>query len=151
MFLQFNPFYSGRGILLFRFKPAHQQRLMVTHGFKHLKIAINLSGRQLEQKDLPDKVAEILNQTGVLPENIEFEITESALMKNLEQCVNTLQQLREMGFDIAIDDFGTGYNTLSHLQKYPITTIKIDKSFTQNIQQNVGPSIIQGIISFPRD
>ncbi len=127
-----------------------QLKIWRKYGFKHLKIAINLSGRQLEQKDLPDKVAEILNQTGVLAENIEFEITESALMKNLEQCVNTLQQLREMGFDIAIDDFGTGYNTLSHLEKYPITTIKIDKSFTQNIQQNVGPSIIQGIISFSK-
>ena len=119
-------------------------------GFKNLKMAINLSGRQLEQEDFLNRVAEILNQTGVQASQLEFEITESSLMNNPEESVEILNQMREMGIDIAIDDFGTGYNTLAHLEKYPIDTIKIDKSFTQNIKDEQLPSVIQGIISFAK-
>lgn len=120
------------------------------HGFKGLKMAINLSGIQLEQEDLPERVAEILNQTGIISEQIEFEITESALMRNPDACRRTLIELRNMGIEIAIDDFGTGYNTLVHLEQYPITTIKVDKSFVDNIQQHEAPSVIQGIVSFSK-
>ena len=71
-------------------------------------------------------------------------------MTKPEESVEILKQLRSMGIDIAIDDFGTGYNTLAHLEKYPIDTIKIDKSFTQNIKDDQVPSVIQGIISFAK-
>ena len=120
-------------------------------GFKDLKMAINLSGKQLEQKDLVEKVAGILNLTGALSENIEFEITESSLVKNIESSLSTLNQLRDMGIDISIDDFGTGYNTLVHLERYPVNIIKIDKCFTDNIVPNSSPTIIQAIIALSKE
>ncbi len=120
------------------------------NGFKGLKMAINLSGIQLEQEDLPERVAEILNQTGIESSQIEFEITESSLMRNPDVCRRILIELRNMGIDIAIDDFGTGYNTLVHLEQYPISTIKVDKSFVDNIRKHEAPSVIQGIVSFSK-
>jgi len=127
-----------------------QLKIWEDNGFTGMKMAINLSGVQLEQEDLPERVAEILNQTGISSSQIEFEITESSLMRNPDECRRILMELRNMGIEIAIDDFGTGFNTLVHLEQYPINTIKIDKSFVDNIRQNEAPSVIQGIVSFSK-
>jgi EAL domain-containing protein (putative c-di-GMP-specific phosphodiesterase class I) len=98
-----------------------------------LKVAVNLSPRQLAGAQLIGSVQEILARTGCLPGDLELEITESVLVGNDMHSRRVLSQLHGMGFSIAIDDFGTGYSNLAYLQRYPIHTLKIDRSFVQAI------------------
>ena len=96
-------------------------------------IAVNLSNRQFQQQDLVSLVERTLRETGLEPQTLELEITESMGMKNPEATLKTLQQLKSMGIRIAIDDFGTGYSSIYYLKKFPINTIKIDRSFVDDI------------------
>jgi diguanylate cyclase (GGDEF)-like protein/PAS domain S-box-containing protein len=96
-------------------------------------IAVNLSNRQFQQQDLVSVVEKTLDETGLEPHTLELEITESMGMKNPEATLKTLQQLKSMGIRIAIDDFGTGYSSIYYLKKFPIDTIKIDRSFVDDI------------------
>jgi diguanylate cyclase (GGDEF)-like protein len=98
-----------------------------------LKVAVNLSPRQLAGAQLLSTVQGIVQRTGCLPADIELEITESVLLGNDLHSRRVLGQLHGMGFTIAIDDFGTGYSNLAYLQRYPINTLKIDRSFVQAI------------------
>jgi diguanylate cyclase (GGDEF)-like protein/PAS domain S-box-containing protein len=97
------------------------------------RIAVNLSNRQFQQQDLLAKVEKTLKDTGLDPRSLELEITESMGMKNPEATLKTLQRLKSMGVQIAIDDFGTGYSSIYYLKKFPIDTIKIDRSFVDDI------------------
>jgi diguanylate cyclase (GGDEF)-like protein len=97
------------------------------------KIAINLSARQFQSTDLVRQVERTLFETGCRPEWVEFEITESLLLVDDEIVLNMLSAFRSMGVSIAIDDFGTGYSALGYLTRYPIDTLKIDRSFIQNV------------------
>ncbi|MBN1127431.1 MAG: EAL domain-containing protein [Chitinispirillaceae bacterium] len=103
------------------------------HFSKELCIAVNLSNRQFQQQDLVSLVEKTLAETGLDPHTLELEITESMGMKNPEATLKTLQQLKSMGIRIAIDDFGTGYSSIYYLKKFPIDTIKIDRSFVDDI------------------
>ena len=96
-------------------------------------LAINLSARQFRQKTLAETIARILDETGVEARFVELEITESILMENADEVVETLRKLNDMGLDISIDDFGTGYSSLSYLKRFPIDKLKIDRSFVQDI------------------
>lgn len=96
-------------------------------------INVNLSARQLESKDLVEQIAVILQETGLNPNCLKLEITESAIMNNAEEAVATVVALREMGVRVSIDDFGTGYSSLSYLHRFPINTLKIDRSFVSRI------------------
>ena len=96
-------------------------------------IAVNLSNRQFQQQDLVSLVERTLGETALEPHTLELEITESMGMKNPEATLKTLQQLKSMGIRIAIDDFGTGYSSIYYLKKFPIDTIKIDRSFVDDI------------------
>jgi diguanylate cyclase (GGDEF)-like protein/PAS domain S-box-containing protein len=96
-------------------------------------IAVNLSNRQFQQQDLVSLVERTLGETALEPGTLELEITESMGMKNPEATLKTLQQLKSMGIRIAIDDFGTGYSSIYYLKKFPIDTIKIDRSFVDDI------------------
>jgi diguanylate cyclase (GGDEF)-like protein/hemerythrin-like metal-binding protein/PAS domain S-box-containing protein len=98
-----------------------------------VKIAINLSVRQFLNNDFLDTVRTVLAKTGCRPEWIELEITESLLMVHKPEIIATLEVLDHMGISIAIDDFGTGYSALSYLTDFPVSTIKIDKSFIRDI------------------
>ncbi|MBM4195555.1 MAG: EAL domain-containing protein [Gammaproteobacteria bacterium] len=100
------------------------------------KVAVNLSLKQLKQVDFPQRMAAIFRRHRVPPTSIELEITESTLMDNPDRTVRILGELYEMGLSLAIDDFGTGYSSLSALQKFPITTLKIDRSFVVNAAAN---------------
>lgn len=95
------------------------------------KVAVNLSARQFQSRDLAQTVAAILAETGCRPEWIELEITERLLLAESEQISNTLWAFKSAGLSLAIDDFGTGYSSLSYLTRFPIDTVKIDKSFVQ--------------------
>ena len=92
-------------------------------------MSVNLSGKQLTQTDLIEQIQNTLRQTGLNPTCLRLEITESVVMDNAELATNTLLQLRKLGVHLSIDDFGTGYSSLSYLHRFPVNTLKIDRSF----------------------
>lgn len=94
-----------------------------------LSISVNLSGKQLAQPDAVTRVEQILQITGLNPATLKLEITESSIMENAESTIARLQQLKALGIQLSIDDFGTGYSSLSYLYRFPIDTLKIDRSF----------------------
>lgn len=102
----------------------------------HGKIAVNVSGKQLEDPYFLERVRRVIEQTGISPALIELELTESCLMEDPTLMLEILTQLRWMGFSIAIDDFGTGYSSLAYLKKFPIDTLKIDQSFVKNMLED---------------
>jgi len=98
-------------------------------GCADLRIAVNVSARQFQDKNLPDTVVQILKETGLDSASLELELTESSIMQNPESAVKTMTELREMGVKISIDDFGTGYSSLGYLKRLPIDILKLDRSF----------------------
>ncbi len=98
-----------------------------------LKISVNVSARQLQQGDLPGQVAEVLAETGLPAADLTLEMTESVLIDNADETLRTLTALRELGVRLAIDDFGTGYSSLSYLHRFPVDSLKIDRSFVQRL------------------
>jgi diguanylate cyclase (GGDEF)-like protein/PAS domain S-box-containing protein len=98
-----------------------------------LYVTVNLSAKQFTQSDLIDQVKECLRETGLDPNNLKLEITESVVMDNIETATAMLVQLRALGVRLSIDDFGTGYSSLSYLHRFPIDTLKIDRSFVTRI------------------
>ncbi|MBS4197758.1 EAL domain-containing protein [Lederbergia citri] len=114
-----------------------------------IRIAINFSARQFLQKNLIEHIQQVLTETNINPELLEIEITESVLLGNEDVITSTLQQLRKMGIKISLDDFGTGYSSLNYLRRFPFDTIKIDKSFIDDIlnHQNNSKAVIQFMIS----
>lgn len=99
----------------------------------NLKIAVNLSGRQFNDPDFLECVQRILNESKIKPELLELELTESLLMRNASMTIHALDTLKNMGVRLAIDDFGTGYSSLSYLRRFPIRTLKIDRSFVRDV------------------
>lgn len=98
-------------------------------------VTVNLSGSQLKDPELVDIVAAALHSSGLAPERLVLEITESIVMQDTEPILETLGRLRDLGLRLAIDDFGTGYSSLSYLQKFPVDILKIDKSFVDGIAE----------------
>jgi two-component system CheB/CheR fusion protein len=112
------------------------------------RVAINLSSIQFRQKNLVETIARILEETGADPHLIELEITESLLMKNTDEVVETLRKLSDMGLEISIDDFGTGYSSLNYLKRFPIDILKIDRSFVTDIASDPDDAtIVRAIIA----
>jgi diguanylate cyclase len=107
-----------------------------------LRVAVNLSPVQFRQPDLGEMIVGILQQTGLAPERLELEVTESVLIQHAEQAVNVLSYLREFGVRISLDDFGTGYSSLSYLRRLPLHKIKIDRSFIQALGQDKEAAVI---------
>jgi diguanylate cyclase (GGDEF)-like protein len=105
-------------------------------GMPHLRIAINVSAVQFKQKDLLDTIKYALESSGLSPEFLEVEVTETVVMQNASQAIVTLEKLSEMGIHVSIDDFGTGYSSLSYLKRFPIDKLKIDRSFIREISSN---------------
>ena len=97
------------------------------------KVSVNLSARQFSNNDLASVVMYALAESGLPPERLELEITETSLIESEEECLRTLSQLKNLGVTIALDDFGTGYSSFSQLTMFPFDKIKIDKSFIQNM------------------
>lgn len=125
-----------------------QARVWQDMGMNDLRIAVNLSARQFHKQNLDRLVAKALEASGLSPDSLELEITESAIMHNTEESVLVLQNLKAMGVRISIDDFGTGYSSLSYLREFPIDKIKIDQSFVENIASNPGnAALADGIIA----
>ena len=120
-------------------------------GYGLMQISVNLSAKQLRDKSLVPKVREILAQTGLSPESLEVELTESILIDGKRQSLKALTELREMGVKLAIDDFGTGYSSFLYLKTYPVDTLKIDQSFVRNLAPDTSDAAIaQSMISMAR-
>ncbi|HEX8181739.1 MAG TPA: EAL domain-containing protein [Pyrinomonadaceae bacterium] len=107
-----------------------------------LTISVNLSGKQFMQPDLLERIQAVLRDTGLDPRSLKLEITESAVMENIETATRTLEQLRALGVELSIDDFGTGYSSLSYLQRFPVSTLKIDRSFISRMTEHEGTAEI---------
>lgn len=121
---------------------AEWQRQTVVPG----QISVNLSLKQLAQPNFVRRTNRIFRRKGITPDSLELEITESTLMENPERTVRVLRELRQTGLHMAIDDFGTGYSSLSALQQFPIGTLKIDRSFVENLVSNPDDATIVATI-----
>jgi EAL domain-containing protein (putative c-di-GMP-specific phosphodiesterase class I) len=114
-------------------------------------VSVNLSTHQLQESDLVNDVARALIESGLAPEGLVLEVTESALIENLAVTVPRLLALRSLGVRLAIDDFGTGYSSLSYLADLPINFVKIDKSFIDRItSDSEGSAVVRGVIDLSR-
>jgi len=111
-------------------------------GQSGLSVAVNVSVLQLLRGDFADVVSRALADTGLPPEALELELTESVLMANAEQALDKLARIRALGASLAVDDFGTGYSSLAYLQRLPLTTLKIDKAFIHHLDQDSGDTAI---------
>lgn len=109
---------------------------LIDAGYGPITMSVNVSIQQLKNPFFIPELKEILKRTGLDPQYLEIEVTESVLMQSLDYEVSLLQEMRDMGIHIALDDFGTGYSSFNYLTKIPITTLKMDKSFVDNISTN---------------
>ncbi|NES83585.1 MAG: EAL domain-containing protein [Moorea sp. SIO2B7] len=115
---------------------------------KDLKINVNLSVKQFSQPNLIEKIDDIIGETGINSQHLKLEITESAIMDNAESATIILEELRKRKIQLSIDDFGTGYSSLSYLHRFPVDTLKIDRSFISRLDENdENLEIVQAIIT----
>jgi EAL domain-containing protein (putative c-di-GMP-specific phosphodiesterase class I) len=113
-----------------------------------MSISVNLSSKQLMQPDIVDIIVGVIRKTGLEPTCLRLELTESVIMENAESAVVKLSQLRTLGVQIHIDDFGTGYSSLSYLQRLPVDTLKIDRTFISQLgRQAESQEIVSAIIT----
>ncbi len=120
----------GNWVLLTACRQVHAWHRRLGH---ELTVAVNLSARQFSQPNLVDGVSRALNESGLPPECLELEITESNAMQNAENTTYTLRELKTLGIRISMDDFGTGYSSLNYLKRFPIDTLKLDQSFVREV------------------
>jgi diguanylate cyclase (GGDEF)-like protein/PAS domain S-box-containing protein len=116
------------------------------------QVSVNLSSKQFSQLDLIEQITRALRDTGLDPAGLRLEITESVVMENIESATDMLRQLRDLGVEASIDDFGTGYSSLSYLHRFPITVLKIDRSFVSGMSnQSENAEIIRSIVMLARN
>lgn len=119
-------------------------------GFTQMRVGINLSGRQFSQSNLIEDVQSVISQSNLPARFIDLEITESLAMSDAETNINILNGLKTLGVSLSIDDFGTGYSSLAYLHKFPIDTIKIDRSFILNLDNQEGQAIARTILAMAK-
>lgn len=115
-------------------------------GLQPLRVAVNVSARQLEQHDLVDMVARVLDETGLEPGSLELEITESVTMRDIALAVRVLRDLRVLGVRLSMDDFGAGYSSFAHLKDLPMDVLKIDRSLVTGINRERNHAAITAAI-----
>ncbi len=121
-------------------------------GLPPIRLSINVSGRQFLEKDFIPFVAESIEETGIKPGYIDIEVTESFIMKNVEERIKNLSALKNIGISLSIDDFGTGYSSLNYLVRFPLDYLKVDRSFLVDIQKNRGHmTVTTAIISLAQN
>jgi EAL domain-containing protein (putative c-di-GMP-specific phosphodiesterase class I) len=111
-------------------------------GLPPMTVSVNVSPRQFEEPRLVERVAAALAQTGLPPQALELEVTESLIMRDLAQSIDKMRALQQMGVSLSIDDFGTGYSSLSSLKSFPISRLKIDQTFVRELADNAGDQAI---------
>ncbi len=123
-----------------------QNKAWQDQGLARVRVAVNLSAHQFHQKDLARQIKGVLSTTGLDPSYLEVELTESMLMQNVEEAISIMLELRAIGAHISLDDFGTGYSSLSYLKRFPIDTVKVDKSFVREITVDADSAAIADAI-----
>lgn len=116
-----------------------------------LSISVNLSGKQFSQPDLIDCISKILTETGLDAGSLKIEITESAIIENIDSAAMMLKRIKALGIRLSLDDFGTGYSSLSYLHRFPIDTLKIDRSFVSRINLPKNAEIVKTILTLARN
>jgi predicted signal transduction protein with EAL and GGDEF domain len=119
-------------------------------GLNGFRIGINISPLQFNQSGLSQWITEFLKESGLPPERLELELTESAIMTDAETNIAKLRELKSIGVDLAVDDFGTGYSSLSYLKRFPIDTLKIDQSFVADLDSADGAAIVDAILALAK-
>ena len=126
----------------------HQLKTWQDAGWNDLYVTVNLSGLQLQQPNFVDTLRDALRETGLPPQCLVLEITESMLMEQVEETLLVLQALKATGVGLAIDDFGTGYSSLAYLKRFPVDVLKIDRAFIRDMTDNTDDAlIVKGIIA----
>ena len=129
-------------------RAAQQTKIWQDAGFPDLRVAINLSPSQFHEKNLVANVRRALADTKLRPDSLEIEITEGVAMEDAEVTVANLLALRELNVGVSIDDFGTGYSSLSYLKRFPVTTLKIDRSFVTDVVTNSADAgIVRAVVA----
>ena len=143
---QFIPFAERTGLIipmtLWVLQQALHQCRVWSEINLEISVAVNLSMWNLEAQELPDQIEGLLRDTQVSPNSLELEITETSIMNDPQRVIRTLSKIRDLGVRFAIDDFGTGYSSFAYLTKLPVSCIKIDKSFVQNIESDRDSAVI---------
>jgi diguanylate cyclase (GGDEF)-like protein/PAS domain S-box-containing protein len=117
-------------------------------GYEDFKVAVNISGKQLKQPDFLEMISSVIHEAGVTPKSLELEFTESVIMEDAENTIDTLRALKKLGVQLSIDNFGTGYSSLNYLKHFPIDRIKIDRSFVADLDcNNNDAALVEAIIS----
>lgn len=120
-------------------------------GYKHIRMAVNLSPKQFNQENIAKQIFKKIICSDLAPKYVELEITESALVEDVEKSNEILNELKKWGIHISIDDFGTGYSSLSYLKKFPLDTLKIDQSFVRDMTEDSdGAAIVSAIIAMAK-
>ncbi len=128
-----------------------QNKFWQNMGFPPIVMSINLTSEDFYQKNVKEYLADILARTGLGPEWLEVELTESLAMKDIDFAVQQMQELRDMGLKLAMDDFGTGYSSLSYIQKMPLSLLKLDRSFIVLIENDiVAREIVSAVIKIAK-
>jgi EAL domain-containing protein (putative c-di-GMP-specific phosphodiesterase class I) len=123
----------------------------IRSGLPRITMSVNLSPRQFSDATLLDDISEILEQTHMPPELLELEITESMLASNIDRAIEIACELRNLGIRLAIDDFGTGYSSMLQLKRFPLDTLKIDRSFVRDLPESKQDmAIVEAIIAMSK-
>ena len=123
-----------------------QEKTRENAGLKPIRVAVNISIAQFHQRDFVSMVKAILDETGLAPDLLELEITESLVINNIHETAAVLNKLHDLGVQLSIDDFGTGYSSMSYLRKLPFDTLKIDQSFIRYVPENADDAAIASAI-----
>jgi EAL domain-containing protein (putative c-di-GMP-specific phosphodiesterase class I) len=115
-------------------------------GLASMRVAVNISGYQLQQAEFLPRLYEIVSKTGMAFDQLEIEITESVIMQNPEFTIQILNEIQSRGIHISVDDFGTGYSSLAHLKRFSVNTLKIDKSFVRDVESSQTDAAITSAI-----
>ena len=113
-----------------------QVRTWLDMGITHCSVAVNFSNKQFRQANLSSRISNLLKENRLNPEHLVVEVTENSMMENIDSSLKILHEIREMGINIALDDFGTGYSSLGYLKNFPVSHVKIDRSFIADIETN---------------
>ncbi|WP_073393024.1 sensor domain-containing protein [Clostridium magnum] len=129
-----------------------QKKTWEEQGYPHIKMSVNISGKRVTNSDLINEVRELILKTNLNSNEIQLEVTETAVMEDINTSTRVLKELRDMGVKIALDDFGTGYSSLTYLERLPIDIVKLDRNFIKGIS-NVGQSnvIVESVIKLTHD
>ncbi|HEY7477769.1 MAG TPA: EAL domain-containing protein, partial [Actinomycetota bacterium] len=137
--LEFIPLAEETGLIVpigaWVLREACRRAVALQEEFGGLHMAVNLSARQVQRAELVDEVRDILTRTGLEPQLLILEITESVMMQDMDLSISRLTQLKELGVQLAIDDFGTGYSSLNYVRRFPVDILKVDKSFIDGVSE----------------